>query len=196
MPEKTSRWKRLKKLTLRVMVVVGLPAAAMLAWVASGAFGPDGNADCIFVPGAAIRPGRKPSDALRYRLEGALELYREGRAPLIVVSGGGEGDFAEAEVMAEWLTQQGVPPQAIITETKSGTTRENARFSAPLMRARKIRTALVSTQWFHARRASLCLQQEGIEAIPAACGGNTLIREPYFVAREMVALPLYALGLD
>lgn len=181
---------------MRAALVVSLPAAALFAWVASGAVVDDANADCIFVPGAAIRPGRKPSDALRYRLDRALQLYREGRAPLIVVAGGGEGDYAEAEVMAEWLEQQGVPPAAIIRETQSGTTRENMKFSAPLMRKAGIQSAIVCTQWFHARRAALCLSQEGFEATPQRCGGNTLLREPYFVFREMAALPLHALRLD
>lgn len=196
MADKPTRWKRFRRLALKVALTAAVPVGAVLAWVATGAIEAEGNADCIFVPGAAIRPGRKPSDALRYRLETALELYRAGRAPMIVVAGGGEGDYAEAEVMAEWLTREGVPPQAIIAETASGTTRENARFSAPLMRQRGMRTALVCTQWFHARRATLCLDQEGFDAMPVPCGGNTLIREPYFVAREVAALPLHALKLD
>jgi uncharacterized SAM-binding protein YcdF (DUF218 family) len=196
MPDKPTGWKRLRRIAMRSALVISLPAAALFAWVASGAVVDDAHADCIFVPGAAVRPGRKPSNALQYRLDRALELYRDGRAPLIVVAGGGEGDYAEAEIMAEWLSQQGVPAAAIIKETNSGSTRENTRFSAPMMRKAGIRSAIVCTQWFHARRASLCLTQEGFEANPVRCGGNTLIREPYFVCREMAALPLHALRLD
>jgi hypothetical protein len=42
----------------------------------------------------------------------------------------------------------------------------------------------------------MCLEQEGVETHPAPSGGRKLVKEPYFVGREMVALPAYALRLD
>lgn len=169
----------------------------MLAAVFSGGgFHSSRSADCVVVPGAAVRPGRNPSDALRYRLEGALALYREGRAARIIVTGGGEGDYAEAEVMAEWLVNHGVPSEVILLETEAETTRDSGINVARLMRAHGLRTALVSSQWFHVGRTRLCLEQEGIRTYPAPCGGNTLLKEPIFVAREMAALPIYAARLD
>ncbi|MBX3473211.1 MAG: YdcF family protein [Planctomycetes bacterium] len=191
-----TRWQKLRRFLLRAMIYAGLPVIALLAWISSGAIGSGAKADCIFVPGAAIWRNRKPSDALEYRLQHALDLYKQGRAPVIVVAGGGQGNYAEAEVMAEWLIERGVPPTAIIKETTSNTTRENAESAAPMMARCGIKTALVSTQWFHVVRASLCLRQQGIETFNAPCGGNTLLKEPYFVAREMVALPVYWLRLD
>lgn len=191
-----TRWQRLRRFALRALVCVSLPVAGLLAWVASGGIASDETADCIFVPGAAIWRNRKPSDALEYRLQHALDLYKQGRAPVIVVAGGGQGNYAEAEVMAEWLVERGVPPTAIIKETTSNTTRENAENAAPMMQRRGLKTALVSTQWFHVTRASLCLRQQGIETRNAPCGGNTLLKEPWFVAREMAALPVYWLRLD
>lgn len=191
-----TRWQRLRRFTLRALVCVSLPVAALLAWVASGGIASVETADCIFVPGAAIWRNRKPSDALEYRLQHALDLYKQRRAPVIVVAGGGQGNYAEAEVMAEWLVERGVPPTAIIKETTSNTTRENAENAAPMMQRRGLKTALVSTQWFHVTRASLCLRQQGIETRNAPCGGNTLLKEPWFVAREMAALPVYWLHLD
>lgn len=191
-----NRWRTIRRWSLRTGMAGGLPAALLLAWVAAGAVASDEQADCIFVPGAAIWRNRKPSDALEYRLQHALDLYKQGRAPVIVVAGGGQGNYAEAEVMAEWLLERGVPPTAIIKETTSNTTRENAENAAPMMQQRGLKTALVSTQWFHVTRASLCLRQQGIETRNAPCGGNTLLKEPWFVAREMAALPVYWLRLD
>ncbi|HEX2610114.1 MAG TPA: YdcF family protein, partial [Gemmatimonadales bacterium] len=50
------------------------------------------SADAIVVLGAAQYNGR-PSPVLRARLDHGLELYREGLAPRIVVTGGvGRGD--------------------------------------------------------------------------------------------------------
>ena len=154
------------------------------------------NADCIVVPGAALRKGRRPSNALEYRLEGALRLYRQGRAPVIIVTGGGEGDWDEAAAMADWLAGQGVPRDAIITENASATTRDSGVNVARIMRERGLKSALVCSQWFHVARARLCLRQEGVSTLAAPCGGNTLLKEPWYVLRETAALPAYALRLD
>lgn len=191
-----TRWQKFRRFTLRALLCVSLPLGALLAWIGTGAIESGAKADCIFVPGAAIWRNRKPSDALEYRLQHALALYKAGRAPVIVVAGGGKGNYAEAEVMAEWLIERGVPPTAILKETTSNTTRENAENAAPMMAKHGLKTALVSTQWFHVTRAGLCLDQQGIETFNAPCGGNTLLKEPYFVAREMAALPVYWLRLD
>lgn len=178
-------------------MAAGVTALVLLTAVFSGGGIASGKcADCIVVPGAAVRRGRAPSDALRYRLEGALRLYRQGRAPFIIVTGGGNGDYAEGDVMAEWLLERGVPARAVIRETQSDTTRESGINVASLMRERGMKSALVCSQWFHVARTRLCLEQEGIETHPVPCGCNTLVKEPLFVAREMVGLPAYALRLD
>jgi uncharacterized SAM-binding protein YcdF (DUF218 family) len=98
--------------------------------------------------------------------------------------------------MAEWLVKHGVPETAIVQEPASATTRENGIHTARIMRDNGWRTALVCTQWFHVARARVTLSQEGIETLAAPCGGNILRREPRFVAKELVALPVYALRLD
>jgi uncharacterized SAM-binding protein YcdF (DUF218 family) len=65
------------------------------------------------------------------------------------------------------------------------------------MKERGMKSALVVSQWFHVARCRLVLEQAGVQQTEAApCGGNTLRREPFFVAREMLGLPAYALHLD
>lgn len=183
----------IKRAALALLVLT----AALLAWVSvAGAIPSDRNADCIVIFGSAVRPNRTPSDALRYRLEAGLRLFQQGRAPRIIVTGGGQGDYLEADVMAEWLVNHGVPESAIVQEPASATTRENGINTARIMRENGWRTALVCTQWFHVARARVTLSQEGIETLAAPCGGSTLRREPRFVAKELAALPIYALRLD
>lgn len=155
------------------------------------------SADCIVVFGAAVRRGRTPSDALQYRLDHALALYKAGRAPTIICTGGGEGGYAEAHVMADWLAKNGVPRAAIVIDNESETTRDSGERVAALMKQRNMKSALVVSQWFHVARCRLVLEQAGVESTEAApCGGNTLRREPFFIAREMLGLPAYALRLD
>ncbi len=189
------RLRRLAYTAIGVFLLSGL--GSLLALHMLGAQAPqDVTADCIFVPGAAVWRKRKPSDALEARLIKALELYRARRAPVIVCSGGGAGDYLESAVMAEWFEQRGVPREAIVLESASRTTRENAVLSAPLLRQRDIKSALVVSQWFHVGRVRVSLEQEGVRTFAVNCQGPPLVSEPIFVARELVALPLYAVRLD
>ncbi|MCF6229000.1 MAG: YdcF family protein [Planctomycetes bacterium] len=193
MKQKSKIWRFCKRFTL-LCVVLNLALFAGVYF--GGAVESESHADAIVVPGAAIWKNRKPSDALLYRLHTALDLFQDGRADIIIVTGGGVGNYAEAEVMAEWLLQQGVPESAIIIENNSGTTRDSGVNVGRVMKSRKLESALVVSNWFHVARTRLTLEQEGIDTYAAPAGGNVLVREPYFVMREMAGLPVYALRLD
>jgi uncharacterized SAM-binding protein YcdF (DUF218 family) len=78
----------------------------------------------------------------------AVELFKENAAPRIIISG--EGDD---EINRQLLLKARVPAAAIEVEGKSRTTRENAEFTIKLLRAEKIRNAILVTSWYHSRRA-------------------------------------------
>jgi uncharacterized SAM-binding protein YcdF (DUF218 family) len=82
------------------------------------------------------------------RAERAAELFKENFAPRIIVSGAGD-----EPIHRQILIQSGVPAVAIQIEDKSTTTRENAEFTIKLLRAEKIRSAILVTSWYHSRRA-------------------------------------------
>ena len=82
------------------------------------------------------------------RPERAAELFKQHAAPSILVTGAGDAGFNRRILIAN-----GVPAGAIEIEAKSLTTRENAEFSIKLLRAEKIRSAIVVTSWYHSRRA-------------------------------------------
>jgi uncharacterized SAM-binding protein YcdF (DUF218 family) len=71
--------------------------------------------------------------------ERALDLYNEGLAPWVIVSGGAGKltkdifNKAEAEVFKEILVNGGVPEAKIIIEPKSANTGENIRFTFELL---------------------------------------------------------------
>ena len=77
-------------------------------------------ADVIVVLGAAEYRGR-PSPVLKARLDHALDLYRKHLAPRIMTTGGAGGDpvFTEGGVGRDYLTSQGVPPEAIVVERRA-----------------------------------------------------------------------------
>jgi uncharacterized SAM-binding protein YcdF (DUF218 family) len=83
----------------------------------------------------------------------AAELFKEGEAPTILVSG--TGDCVSNE---KTLEKDGVTKAAIILEGKSRTTRENAEFSIPLLRQMGAHRVIIVTSWYHSRRALMCFE--------------------------------------
>lgn len=121
--------------------------------------------DAIVVMGAAQYDGR-PSPQLAARLDHAVTLYRDGLAPIVVVTGGKQaGDrFTEAEASAAYLTERGVPDGAIVRENAGRTTYESLAAVADLLEARGLERVLIVTDPFHSLRSRLIAQDVGLTA--------------------------------
>ena len=87
------------------------------------------------------------------RAERAAELFREGAAPAIVVTG-----YGDCAINVQLLEKGGVPPSAITPEPKAFSTLENATFSIPLLRQIGAHRVIIVTSWFHSRRAVACFE--------------------------------------
>ncbi len=87
------------------------------------------------------------------RPDRAAELFIAGEAPLIICSGAGDELANQSR-----LIEDGVPAPAILLESKSKSTQENAEFSVQLLRERNIKSAIIVTSWFHSRRALHCFE--------------------------------------
>ena len=98
----------------------------------------DAQADLLIVPGGA---GGE-------RAQWAARLFANGVAPRILLTGAGDYRGHRAILVAA-----GVPREAILVESRSTSTRENAAFSAALLKEQGIRRAIVVTSWYHSRRA-------------------------------------------
>jgi cyclophilin family peptidyl-prolyl cis-trans isomerase/uncharacterized SAM-binding protein YcdF (DUF218 family) len=101
--------------------------------------------------------------ALGRRLGAAARLYRDGGVDLVVVTGGARAfGRVESDAMAAELVALGVPRAAVVRERCSLFTRENARYTADLLRARGIdEVRLVTCDWHMARAAAL-FRAEGL----------------------------------
>ena len=87
----------------------------------------------VAAPGvAAVVFGSASPARARLRVERAVALHHDGLVPTLLLSGGACGDGArcEAELMADHARRLGVPDRALVLETHSTNTFENARFSA------------------------------------------------------------------
>ena len=111
------------------------------------------------------RNGTLPGAAQR-RAARAAEAWQEGCAPVIVVSGGRRwSGVTEADALRRQLLADGVPSEAVLLERRSRSTRENARYTADLLRARSAtRVGVVSCDW-HLPRAVSAFRRHGLDAV-------------------------------
>ena len=123
-------------------------------------------ADAIVVLGTAQWNGR-PGPVLRARLDHALDLYRRGLAPVLVVTGGSmPGDaYTEAEAAAAYLTEQGVPPGAILFENEGRDTWESLGGVARLAADAGLGRLLFVSDGFHLFRVKLMARDLGLAAL-------------------------------
>lgn len=123
------------------------------------------KSDVIIVLGCAVY-GKTPSPFFKERLDEALRLYKEGYGKYIIVSGGkGPGEnISEAEAGKEYLLKNGIPQKIILTDDKSFSTYENLLFSKEIMDKNSLKTAIIISNKFHLKRASVIAKRIDINA--------------------------------
>lgn len=101
-------------------------------------------------------------------IEGA-RLVREGRAHWLVISGGsGDPEWPvarEADFLARFAVDLGVPRDRILVQRESRTTAEDARYTAKLLREREIRSVFLVTSAFHLPRSMGCFRKAGVDPV-------------------------------
>ena len=133
------------------------------------------QAQAIVVLGGGIAPPSGKSteinlNAATDRVWFAARLFHAGKAPLVLVSGGSDPErdaYSEARASAIFLVDLGVPAQTIVLEEASRNTRQNAAFSAALLKARGINHILLVTSALHMPRAMALFAAQGLQATPA-----------------------------
>lgn len=110
------------------------------------------------------------------RLVLATALYKAGKAPLILATGGAaRGDRPEAEQMRDILAVMGVPRGHILLERQSRNTHDNAVYSALILQAKNMQRILLVTSSWHMRRAQAVFEAQGLEVIPAPTDYQRLV---------------------
>lgn len=134
------------------------------------------NADAIVVLGGSTQPAYAPRPWVEVSEEGdrvlyGAKLYREGKAPKLILSGGridwdGSGPSESAD-MGELVKTMGVPESAILEDPTSLNTRENAVNVKQILEQNNLRRVLLVTSAMHMPRSLRIFQKLGIDAIPA-----------------------------
>lgn len=140
--------------------------------------------DCILVLGAGVNED-EPSDMLRDRLDTAIELYKKGIAPKILMSGDhGSEDYDEVNVMKNYAVEQGVPSEDIFMDHAGFSTYESLYRAKEVFGAERV---VVVSQKYHLYRALYIGRSFDLDV----CGVSADLRdykgEVAYEARELIA---------
>lgn len=122
-------------------------------------------AQAVIVLGAAQYDGR-PSPVLKARLDHAVELYRDGVASLVVVTGGKQEQdrFTEAAAGFRHLREAGIPEAAILREEQGLNTWSQLAAATRLLRDLELRSAVLVSDDYHAYRLDRIAGELGLRA--------------------------------
>jgi uncharacterized SAM-binding protein YcdF (DUF218 family) len=155
-------------------------------------------ADAIVVLGAAQYNGR-PSPVLRARLDHSLVLFREGVAPVIIVTGGiGTGDkVSEATVSRRYLVANGVPDSAVVVRPQGRSTLSSIRSVADWARERRVDRVVLVSDPFHMLRLQLEASRVGLKPTTSPTASSPISangrEELLFLLREALKIPVVLL---
>lgn len=178
------RWPRVAQaaiaLGLTVLLISSSPWTAL--WLVSSLeqrhipVGPLPQVEAIVVLGGGTKPALPPRPGVDVAEAGdrilyGAQLYRAGKAPWLVLSGGRAswmgGGRSEAADMAEMAIALGVPASAILQDTDSLNTYHNAVNVQRILAEKGLQHILLVTSAMHMPRALLIFQRQGLDPIAA-----------------------------
>ncbi|MEZ4383741.1 MAG: YdcF family protein [Nannocystaceae bacterium] len=170
-----------------VAVAVALPLVLMFT------FGPTRyvrDADCIVVFGAKVYASGAPSQALADRVDEGIRLYRSGVAPTLVMSGAIDAAHGGSEpaAMRARAIAAGVPAAAIVVDEAGFNSAATVTNTAAWARERGVRRVVAVSHYYHQPRVKLLFERAGLRTytVPATMR-RRLLKEPYYLAREVLA---------
>jgi uncharacterized SAM-binding protein YcdF (DUF218 family) len=150
-------------------------------------------AEAIVVFGTAQYNG-VPSPVLAARLDHAIELYRKGLAPVIVVTGGNQpGDkFTEATASANYLIKRGVPDEDVLREVSGTSSWQSLAAAANFLDERHINDVLLVSDPFHSLRIRAMADELGLDAHSSPTRTSPIkgATEARYMVRETVAVAM------
>ncbi len=144
--------------------------------------------DAIIVLGAQVNPDGTPNVQLSWRLDTAYEAWQQKAVPVVVCGAQGKDEpLPEAEAMAAYLIEKGVPADSILKDPDSFNTNQNLRNAARLLgNMPDIRRVLIVTSDYHVPRSLALAEDLGFDA----CGMGSPCKPEYWLknhAREALA---------
>lgn len=203
---KTETKTRLKKIIKRLFIFclivgilggiyIGIANAVVINSVSDRVFredeitGPEEDCDCIIVLGCGIWDDNTPTPFMRDRLDTAINLYNQGYAPKLLMSGDhGKEGYNEVGVMRQYAIEHGIPSEDIFMDHAGFSTYETMVRASQIFGIRK---AVVVTQEFHIARSVYDCRAFGID-----CRGVIATNSGYKVYAKNYIRETLARGKD
>lgn len=138
--------------------------------------------DCIVVLGASVYADGTLSPILENRVEAAIELYKQGAASVVIMSGDGrDSNYDEPSAMKEYAVSRGVPEDAIYCDPGGYHTYDT------MWRVHNVfgaQSALVVTQEYHLYRAVYDARGVGMDAVGVVSDTGTYHDQLWYDVRE------------
>ncbi len=143
------------------------------------------DVDCIIVLGCGLNGGEKPSDMLRDRLNFAIDIYKKGGAPKLLMSGDhGRVNYNEVGVMKKYAMEKGVPSEDIFMDHAGFSTYETMYRAKAIFQAEKV---IVVTQEYHLFRGMYNAEKLGMKSYGVASDVYWYENKLYRETREVIA---------
>lgn len=120
------------------------------------------NVDCILVLGCGVKADGRPSDMLHDRLRRSVELFEQGAAPKLLMTGDhGRKNYDEVDVMKSFAVDSGIASEDVFMDHAGFSTYESIYRAKEIFKAKKI---IIVTQEYHLYRAIYIAERLGLEA--------------------------------
>lgn len=181
----------IKKIFTYGAIVFGLllMANAALIWGVAHTRPEIPHADAVIILGAAIN-----TPALTNRTKEGLELYEQGKADVMVLSGGkiSDADISEAQYMEKVIRRNATGEVEYILEEESHNTYENITNSKAKLNGKE--SVIVVSDAFHLARAVMMAKRAGFETVYWSAPSSGYYSRPelrFYYMREFVAMINY-----
>jgi len=143
------------------------------------------QADCIMVLGCGVNDDGTPRLLLRDRLNCGVELYQNGAAPKLLMSGDhGRVGYDEVNSMKDYAMEYGIASSDVFMDHAGFSTYES------MYRARDVfdvDSVIIVTQEYHLYRAVYIARSLGLEAYGVACDPGEYYGQIWLDGREFLA---------
>ena len=189
-PARRSPWRWVVRIALGLLAVVVLYVGATFAQVYWTSRQDQAKAaGAIVVMGAAQYDGR-PSPVLQARLDHAVQLWNDGYADLIVVTGGMKAGDRVTQGFAgyQYLKSQGVPDEDIKIEVEGTNSYEELSASSLIIDNAGVgNRVLIVTDPYHSLRVQQIAEEVGLNASVSPADVHGSVES---LGRETVAVSL------
>lgn len=140
---------------------------------------------CILVLGCAVWENNQPSPMLKDRLDTAIELYKQGAAPRLLLSGDNSiAEYSEPDCMYSYALEHGVPDEDIFLDFAGFSTYDSVYRAKAVFCADRM---IIVTQKYHLYRALKIAKALGITAKGVSADQRKYAGRYMREAREVLA---------